>query len=149
MASSTESEVATHHRPKLDEDRILRFVGLPTHPEFKDRAPKKNIHLIGTHHAPRSTPIPPQKEPAIGRHDVENIIYLNLIPEIPEAQAQLRKLQDANEITSVFLSTKAAEAADLQISRGNLPTDSSLDSRIKRSTYRAAVIDYAIQRLNW
>lgn len=149
MASSTEPGLATDHGSKLDEDRIRRFVGLPIHPEFKNLAPLKHIHEIGTPNASDVTPIPRQEEPAIGAHDVENIVYLSLIPDIPEAREQLRKFQDANEITSVFLSVKASEAADLQIERKNLPTDDSKESRVKRSNYRAAIIDYAIQRLNW
>lgn len=107
------------------------------------------VPFLGQNPEQETKAVPPISEPALGKTDVTNIVYVNTIPDIPEARTQLKELQEANELTSQYFSVKAAESADLQIKAKQLPTDGSIDSSIKRSNYRSKIIDFAIVRTNW
>lgn len=81
--------------------------------------------------------------------DQGSIIYINTIPNIPEADAELKKLQKDNEITSSFWSYKATEATKLKEQSGDLPGGNSAADAIKRTNYRIRVIEYALGNSSW
>lgn len=118
----------------------LRSLGPPPSDDLK------HLPLIGRDDV---IPVPFVSEPARGEKDVQNITYINAIPNTLRANEQLKKLQLANELSSQYFSVKAAEAADHQIRSGALSTDLKPEAQIKRSNYRAKVIDYAMNRTGW
>lgn len=105
------------------------------------------VPLLGQE--PPAEPVPRLKDSVSGKTDVQNIFYVNLIPEIPQAIDQLKKLQLANEQISQYFSVKAGELADDKIKNKQLSLDPSIKAQIERSNYRAAVIEYAIKHTHW
>lgn len=105
------------------------------------------VPLLGQE--PPVEPVPRLKDSVSGKTDVHNIFYINAIPEIPQAIDQLKKLQQANKLTSQYFSVKAGESADLKIKKKELSLDPSIKAQIERSDYRAAVIEYVINHTPW
>jgi hypothetical protein len=80
--------------------------------------------------------------------DDGNIIYVNVIPEIPEAKALLAQSQKEVELASSFWSLKATEAVDDKVREGNFPmTDNNVE--IKKNNYKLQAMDDAIQHSGW
>jgi hypothetical protein len=123
-------------------DGVASWLGLPTLGELK------GIQVLtGSEDV---TPVPRLPEPARGGDDVESIIYIQFIPDLPEeAEAQLKRLQDATEVTMQYFSVKAGEAAQLKIKEKQLPDDMSIGSQLKRSVYRAKVVEHVMSLSSW
>jgi len=106
------------------------------------------VPLVGVD-ATAKDPIPFIDEPARGALDPQNIIYVNAFPEMKWAKDELRRLHDANVLSSQYFSVKAAQSALAKIKSGQLPLASDKESQIKRSNYRAKVIDFVITQSSW
>jgi hypothetical protein len=96
-------------------------------------------------------PDPPPNPTAMGDNDVKNVMYVNFNPKnlSPEAEADIKAKNKKLELNTNWLSLRAGVETAKMMKAGNLPGDMSVPSQMKRSSYRAKIIDYLMLQSSW
>ncbi|EHK99317.1 hypothetical protein GLAREA_08724 [Glarea lozoyensis ATCC 20868] len=127
---------------------LTKALGLPFYDEDDSLLLKHLDTINGRGEAP---PDPPPDPTAMGDNDVKNVLYINFNPNFddPVIEADIKAKNKVLQLNTNWLSLRAGVETAKNIKDGKLPGDMSVASQMKRSAYRAKVIDYIMLKSSW
>jgi hypothetical protein len=86
----------------------------------------------------------------VNDYDLANILYINRIPAVPDDQRTALNAVIQNVITwEAFETAKVETTVQGKVQGNMLPNDASAYSKMKRTTYRAQVLDHLRRSYAW